>query len=392
MAPLVTTLVKEVNVPVYRSMINLVDLCSVEKLRCAAGHNFCPVRQGDGDCEGMILGDLELLTGSPLGHSDSFDHNGSDRSDHGSVRALLRWTAQTMTQEINSQVGINLIFAFVGIFLGLPIGQAFSPLVGWGGHGAVSLQDAVDDALDRTDWHIFRRLLQTFSPSDRERRQSGDDGRGDIFLAVIAIIFILTQYVQHAVEVASVIAGTSVLVALVVTAAFFILWRRAVVDGASFVTRLTVIYLAVGVGVISAVWLLDPPRHGDALDSLTAAIHEHGSILAAGGNNVGVIFTQVIAAFFTFTLLVASIALSLGAVSAVYVHTLGERKKFWLVAFWCNRWAMPAGRWWALFFFGLLALLMASGAGYDGLRAIMNWFSDRVADIFPSPEFSSPPS
>jgi hypothetical protein len=224
-----------------------------------------------------------------------------------------------MVQNFDMLIAENAILNLIGVLLGIPIGQAFSPLNGWGGQGRISLNAAVDDALMKTDWRIFIRLRRIFSTPRSPGQSSNQDLLVSIFFTVIISIAIVTLYVKHAVMVASVMAGMSILVAITVSACCLVLWRRHVVDGRQFAIQLAAVFIAVGVGVISAVWLLDPPRHADSLDALNTAIHDGESILSVDEAHVGVIATQMFAAFLTFALLASSISLSLGGLCMLVV-------------------------------------------------------------------------
>lgn len=286
--------------------------------------------------------------------------------------------------------GTSLAFTILGILLGTPIALAFSPLLGGHGHGRVSLNSAVAHSLATTDWHVFARIRAQFPSGGSTKTRTNDEELAAALVALVVLVTIVTAYVRNAVLIAGLMAGLSILATVVVTITFTVLWCRGAVDGRGIAARLAAVYIAVIAGVLSALWLVEPPLHADALDALATALRDGGSIFDADGVHVGVIVTQMFAALFTFGLLIACIALGLGSVAAVYVHSSSRPRWLWKFAFWTNRWAMHALTWWTLFILASLSLIMTSGLGFDWLTSAFAWINERIDSLLPATPAPAP--
>jgi hypothetical protein len=264
----------------------------------------------------------------------------------------------------------NLAWVVGGAAVGTPISAAMGSLPEMRIQGGVSLTAAQENARERTDWRVGELLRDLFGTDRRARARSSSKGDSDVLLFYLAGVFTATYvYAQNAVTVSVILFWLSVLCLIVTTLVFGVLYLRKVFDGHATGWMLvgTVVYAAVG--AVVAYWLVEPPLHA-VLGGAQRAIAE----LGLGGlfPYVVPLLYQLVGAIAAFAVLLASIALCVANVSAVFIAVGAWASGLWQFLFWLTRWTTHVGVIIAMVILAAISLLLSSGLVTDWVYSIQD--------------------
>lgn len=266
-----------------------------------------------------------------------------------------------------------LLWALVGAVVGAPISSAAGALIEHSGEG-VALSTARQRARAETDWRVGARVARAirnaFPP--QTPHTDGNDALSKIVLFGAAGILVLAAYVANAVVIATVLFVIAATTLLVTTVVFTVLYFAHVFRGGQTVFEMVMTVVYAGVGVVVAVWLIEPPLHG-VLGPAMLAVQEQG--VAGVLPFAGPVGMQVVGAVITYCLLLSAIGLCLANMSAALLASGTWGRPMWRLVFWAGRATTGRGALLVLILLGIGGVSFSSGLAFELWLQVERWLS-----------------
>ncbi|GAA1230217.1 hypothetical protein JOF42_000367 [Microbacterium phyllosphaerae] len=257
---------------------------------------------------------------------------------------------------------IKALWALGGVVLGLPVTAAMAELPNHTG-GRVSLAVARDNARQAT---IPRRRRKAPTVSRKQPSDPWDEFLGWALGVIVAVYL----YALWAVTIAVTMFWVSVALLAVAITVFATLYFRRAFGGGRTAGLLTMTLAYAVVGVLVALWLIEPPLHGVLPAALEALKSD-----AEGG-----IFpyllplgAQLLGALACFAVLLSSIAVCLANISAVLmeVQAVGHRL-LWKPLFRATRGTTAPNVGWWFAVLAAFALIFSSGLATEWMMNLQS--------------------
>jgi len=209
-----------------------------------------------------------------------------------------------------------------------------------------------------------------FRSNDPKGPASDDDVWGGLLLSIALTFIIVRLYVENVVSIAVILFWTAVLVLLITTVVFLVLWWRRVFDGNGTFWALVITVPFAAVGSIVSYWLLEPPLQG-VLEPAKAALTADG--IGALAPYLIPLILQLLGALASFILLIGSVSFCAANVAAALIESRAWGARWlWRFVFWSGRWTTGRGVIVAFVVLAILAAFSASGLAAEWIANLQD--------------------